>query len=192
MLPMSASASTATTSAPSSANRIACARPWPRAAPVMNATLPSSLPMRASLVRRRPGNWTRRQVTGRPGSPIGPVLAGQVPVLVEREQGQPGPSGGERRDRAVDGDPVEGDEAGRAGAEQVGADGRDHAGGGEDDRILAGVEAGDEFAEGVADRAGEGRPAARVTVLDPGGQRRVEDDLELPRGARLGRPLRRG
>src|SRR5438105_4652919 len=79
------------------------------------------------------GNWTRRQVTGRPGSPIGPVLAGQVAVLVEGEQGQPGPSGGERRDRAVDGHPVEGDEAGRAGAEQVGADGRDHPGGREDE-----------------------------------------------------------
>src|SRR3954451_5584740 len=31
------------TSAPSAASRTACARPWPRAAPVMKATLPSSL-----------------------------------------------------------------------------------------------------------------------------------------------------
>jgi len=31
-------------SAPSCANRTACARPWPRAAPVMNATLPSTRP----------------------------------------------------------------------------------------------------------------------------------------------------
>src|SRR3954449_7358243 len=30
-------------SAPSCARRTACERPWPRAAPVMNATLPSSL-----------------------------------------------------------------------------------------------------------------------------------------------------
>src|SRR5581483_9273236 len=36
--------STAMMSAPSSASRIACERPWPRAAPVMKATLPSSFP----------------------------------------------------------------------------------------------------------------------------------------------------
>src|SRR6266496_1485513 len=36
--------STAMMSAPSSASRIACDRPWPRAAPVMKATLPSTLP----------------------------------------------------------------------------------------------------------------------------------------------------
>src|SRR3954453_23251992 len=34
-------------SAPSPASRIACARPWPRAAPVMNATRPSRLPLDA-------------------------------------------------------------------------------------------------------------------------------------------------
>src|SRR5690606_7888614 len=34
-----------TTSAPSSARRTACARPWPRAAPVISATFPSTLPM---------------------------------------------------------------------------------------------------------------------------------------------------
>src|SRR6185369_12309751 len=34
-------------SAPSLASRIACARPWPRAAPVMNATRPSRLPLDA-------------------------------------------------------------------------------------------------------------------------------------------------
>src|SRR6185312_3624428 len=34
-------------SAPSLASRIACARPWPRAAPVMNATRPSRLPVDA-------------------------------------------------------------------------------------------------------------------------------------------------
>src|ERR1700712_4738155 len=37
--------STAMTSAPSAAIRTACARPWPRAAPVMKATLPSSRPV---------------------------------------------------------------------------------------------------------------------------------------------------
>src|ERR1700761_5256647 len=36
--------STAMTSAPSCASRTACDRPWPRAAPVMKATLPSSFP----------------------------------------------------------------------------------------------------------------------------------------------------
>jgi hypothetical protein len=37
--------STAMMSAPSSANRIACARPCPRAAPVMKATLPANVPV---------------------------------------------------------------------------------------------------------------------------------------------------
>src|SRR6478752_3400281 len=37
--------STAMMSAPSSARRTACDRPCPRAAPVMNATLPSTLPI---------------------------------------------------------------------------------------------------------------------------------------------------
>src|ERR1700731_3789189 len=37
--------STAMMSAPSLAIRTACARPWPRAAPVMKATLPASLPL---------------------------------------------------------------------------------------------------------------------------------------------------
>src|ERR1700721_2680089 len=37
--------STAMTAAPSWANRAACARPCPRAAPVMNATLPSNCPV---------------------------------------------------------------------------------------------------------------------------------------------------
>src|SRR3954468_1863304 len=42
---MSAHTSTAMMSAPSSASRMACSRPWPRAAPVMNATLPATLPI---------------------------------------------------------------------------------------------------------------------------------------------------
>ena len=37
--------STAMMSAPSCASRTACARPWPRAAPVMKATLPSTRPV---------------------------------------------------------------------------------------------------------------------------------------------------
>src|SRR6476659_5932277 len=41
---MSAHTSTAMMSAPSSASRMACSRPWPRAAPVMNATFPATLP----------------------------------------------------------------------------------------------------------------------------------------------------
>src|SRR3984885_3318450 len=36
--------STAMMSAPSSASRIACERPWPRPAPVTKATLPATLP----------------------------------------------------------------------------------------------------------------------------------------------------
>ena len=42
---MFAQTSTAMMSAPSCASRIAWLRPWPRAAPVMKATLPSSFPM---------------------------------------------------------------------------------------------------------------------------------------------------
>src|SRR3954469_13916771 len=42
---MSAHTSTAMMSAPSPASRMAFSRPWPRAAPVMNATLPATLPI---------------------------------------------------------------------------------------------------------------------------------------------------
>src|ERR1700760_963129 len=45
---MSRQMSSAMMSAPSAASRTACARPWPRAAPVMKATLPSRSPTRAS------------------------------------------------------------------------------------------------------------------------------------------------
>src|ERR1700761_5566545 len=45
--------STAMTSAPSLAIRTACARPWPRAAPVMNATLPASRPLICAPYRKR-------------------------------------------------------------------------------------------------------------------------------------------
>src|SRR5689334_12014047 len=47
---MSAQMSTAMMSAPSRARRSACARPCPRAAPVISATLPSRLPMPAPSV----------------------------------------------------------------------------------------------------------------------------------------------
>src|SRR5260370_38966981 len=49
--------STAMMSAPSSASRIAWLRPWPRAAPVMKATLPSTRPVMAgtSLLVREAG-----------------------------------------------------------------------------------------------------------------------------------------
>src|ERR1700693_4602798 len=42
---MSVHRSTAMIDAPSSARRTACERPWPRPAPVMKATLPSTSPM---------------------------------------------------------------------------------------------------------------------------------------------------
>src|SRR5271165_4979153 len=45
--------STAMMSAPSRAIRTACARPWPRAAPVMNATLPVSRPLMHAPYRKR-------------------------------------------------------------------------------------------------------------------------------------------
>ena len=38
-------------SAPADASFTACARPWPRAAPVMNATLPSRVDMTGSVPR---------------------------------------------------------------------------------------------------------------------------------------------
>src|SRR3978361_1410845 len=47
---MSSQISTAMMSAPSSASRMACSRPWPRAAPVMNATLPATLPTLLSVI----------------------------------------------------------------------------------------------------------------------------------------------
>src|SRR6476661_8288779 len=52
-LPTLAHASMPMMSAPSAASRSACERPWPRAIPVMKATLPSSLPMSASRRARR-------------------------------------------------------------------------------------------------------------------------------------------
>src|SRR6516162_1589575 len=45
--------STAMMSAPWFAIRTACARPWPRAAPVMNATLPVSRPLICAPYRKR-------------------------------------------------------------------------------------------------------------------------------------------
>src|SRR6201993_5027009 len=53
--------STAMMSAPSAAMRTACARPWPRAAPVMNATLPVSRPLMCA-----PRASRRNFSTGRP------------------------------------------------------------------------------------------------------------------------------
>src|SRR6185503_13219193 len=47
--------STAMMSAPSSASRIAWLRPWPRAAPVTNATLPSTRPIVSPSLRREAG-----------------------------------------------------------------------------------------------------------------------------------------
>src|SRR5690348_166130 len=47
--------STAMMSAPSSASRIAWLRPWPRAAPVTNATLPSTRPIASPSLRREAG-----------------------------------------------------------------------------------------------------------------------------------------
>src|SRR4051812_41526547 len=48
-LPSSSSTSVMTTCAPSAANSCASAAPWPRAPPVISATLPSSFPMVGNL-----------------------------------------------------------------------------------------------------------------------------------------------
>ena len=59
---MSAQMSTPMTSAPSCASRTACERPWPRATPVMNATLPSTSPTGRSVAAPTgAGNAPRRR-----------------------------------------------------------------------------------------------------------------------------------
>lgn len=68
--------SRATMSAPSSASLTACARPWPRAAPVINATLPSSLPTAYLLVP-----WLGSRTAADGGTPcplasVGPTRTG--------------------------------------------------------------------------------------------------------------------
>src|SRR5580698_8675971 len=73
--------STAMMSAPSAASRIAWLRPWPRAAPVMKATLPSTLPaITASLLVGKAGvdrDGDAGDVTGvvgdEPGDGVGDV-----------------------------------------------------------------------------------------------------------------------
>src|SRR6202000_2595708 len=52
--------STAITSAPSWANRTACARPCPRAAPVTSTTFPSTLPAMTDLLV----SWVRGHLNG--------------------------------------------------------------------------------------------------------------------------------
>src|SRR5271154_3101394 len=54
-------------SAPSSASRMAWLRPWPRPAPVMNATLPSTRPMKTSLLVREAGVDGKRDAGDVPG-----------------------------------------------------------------------------------------------------------------------------
>src|SRR5690606_38456516 len=57
--------SASSTRAPSATNRRASASPWPRAAPVMIATLPSRRPIVVLLrCRRWPGPWSRRRLVG--------------------------------------------------------------------------------------------------------------------------------
>src|SRR5262245_18045483 len=51
-LPSASSTSPNTTLAPSRTNRSASAAPWPRAPPLISATLPSSFPMSSSLSYR--------------------------------------------------------------------------------------------------------------------------------------------
>src|SRR3954452_686918 len=71
MLSKVAQMSTAMMSAPSWASRIAWLRPWPRAAPVMKATLPSMRPaMACAPVLRLPG------VPGRDGAARSVLLGG--------------------------------------------------------------------------------------------------------------------
>src|ERR1700750_2321243 len=77
--------STAMMSAPSSASRTACDRPCPRAAPVMNATLPSSLDICSPV----PSWLTRVEVDGlglaELADPGDAVLAADAGALVTAE-----------------------------------------------------------------------------------------------------------
>src|ERR1700730_5871412 len=68
-------------SAPSWASRIACERPWPRAAPVMKATLPATCPSLSRVV-----------LSDRVACVDGDLQAGDVPGLV----------GGQEQDRVTD------------------------------------------------------------------------------------------
>src|ERR1700733_8731483 len=61
MAATSAQMSIARMSAPSRANLMACARPCPRAAPVMNATLPSSPDITLSAPSDAHVHWRMRQ-----------------------------------------------------------------------------------------------------------------------------------
>lgn len=75
---------------------------------------------------------------------------------------------------------------GLGGAEQGGADGGDHAAGGEDERRLAALELGAELLQRAAAGGGEGGPGigagAGVAGLDPARQGRLEHRLEGLRG----------
>ena len=64
-------------SAPSCAIRMACARPWPRAAPVMKATCPSSLPMICPLACSDPSDHRDRRSATSARNPA-PTIGGRV------------------------------------------------------------------------------------------------------------------
>src|SRR5436305_3697801 len=94
---MSRQMSTAMMSAPSLAIAIACARPWPRAAPVMNATLPSSLPaISCSLLCAGSADRCERDVQFRQAAHderrlvcVAAVLGRAVALLGDRDVGHP-------------------------------------------------------------------------------------------------------
>src|SRR5581483_7807279 len=86
MVSKSAQMSTPMTSAPSSASRIACDRPWPRARPVMKATLFC----RAGIVvrpNRGSAGHVDRECDGTPGEagPEPDLLLRVEPELAQRE-----------------------------------------------------------------------------------------------------------
>src|SRR5215468_8454020 len=67
-------------SAPSWASRMACDRPWPRAAPVMKATLPATRPAMLTSLLACPC------LPGRVAGVDGELQAGHVPGLVRGQE----------------------------------------------------------------------------------------------------------
>src|SRR5438105_1281410 len=76
-------------SAPSRASRRACERPWPRATPVMNATLPCRMPMSFRSWGRRSAGHEHGDGLRAPGEagPEPDLLGGIEPELAERADG---------------------------------------------------------------------------------------------------------
>src|SRR5690606_8313864 len=114
--------STAMMSAPSCASRTAWLRPWPRAAPVMKATLPETRPISASFVAGKGGNAVVQVSLGFAGcgsgrrGRVGGICVGSVRDLCGICAGSV--AGSVLRVAGVHGQRVRGDVAGLVGGEE--------------------------------------------------------------------------